>query len=214
MRARRFLRGASNLLGTTGEGLFAIGGNLAFVGGMGLLILGPYLVTRPILQWQAGLCTPVHATVLCFFFAVLLTWALLISGDRGADLFKRIYRNGIKWPFLFSISLLLFATLCFASLSGTLSDLGVVQFEPRLPRGEFWRLQDFYMWHFFNSIPELKIPDILLWPEPFKYKDHLSGALLLVFDVVVILPVIGSFKVSSRARKDAKRRQKTAAHGG
>jgi hypothetical protein len=110
-------------------------------------------------------------------------------------LFTHVYKKGIKWPFLFSVAMLVFALLPFAALSSILADLGYAIFEPRVPRGEFWRLQDLYLWHFMSSVPGLKIPETLLWPEPFRYKDHLSGVLLLAFKIIVIVPVIASFTV-------------------
>jgi len=54
-------------------------------------------------------------------------------------------------------------------------------------------------------IPGLKITETLKWPQPYDYKDSLSGALLLVFKLVVIIPVIGSFAVWNRMRKEAKK---------
>jgi hypothetical protein len=53
-----------------------------------------------------------------------------------------------------------------------------------------------------NSVPSLKIPQTLLWEEPFRYKDHLSGVLLLAFKIIVIVPVIVSFTVWNRVRKE------------
>lgn len=117
-------------------------------------------------------------------------------------MFTQHYKQGIKWPFLFSVAMFVFALLPFAALSSILADLGYVIFEPSVPRGEFWRLQDLYLWHFMSSIPSLKIPETLLWQEPFRYKDHISGVLLLAFKIIVIVPVIASFTVWARLRKD------------
>ena len=189
-------------------------GSLVFGGAIVLLGFVPYLVARLLLQWtQTALPTGGHGVVLLLFFSVLLSWAWMISGDRGSQLFRRLYSLGIWWPFLFSISLLIFATLCFASLTSTLSDLGRVQFEPAIPRGEFWRVQDFYSWHFFNSIPGLNIPETLLWKKPFTYKDPLTGVVLLLFKLVVIIPVIGSFAVWNRIRKESKQANQETARG-
>ena len=89
--------------------------------------------------------------------------------------------------------MLMFATICFASLSSLLSDWGYSRFEPPIPHGEFGKLHSFYLWHFFDSIPGLKLNETLLWKEPFKHLDHLSGVLLLLFKVAVIVPVISAF---------------------
>jgi hypothetical protein len=194
-----------DLSGKIGEKSFALGGWLIFIGVTVLLVVAPYLLARGLLVWvQDNLSVPVHATVLSAFFGLVIYWAWLISGDRGNKLFRTLYTFGIKWAFLFSIALLLFATLCFASLSSILSDLKYVEFDPAVPAGEFWRIQDFYMWHFLNSVPGLKIPETLLWDEPMKHKDHLSGVLLLAYKLLVIIPVIGSFAVWNKMRKTNK----------
>ncbi len=188
-----------NLIGKISEKSFSIVGLLLFLGGAAVLIIVPYLVVRSLLGWtQQSMPILVHAIVLVLIFLIMIYWAWLISGDRGSQLFNVFYSLGVKWTFLFSIALLLFATVWFASLSSTLSDLGYVKFDPVVPKGEFWRIQDFYMWHFFNSIPGLKIPDTLLWAEPMKYTDRTSGGLLLAYKLLVIIPVIGSFIVWSR----------------
>jgi hypothetical protein len=178
-------------------------GTLYFVAGIGLLVLAPYMVARVCMQFaQAYFPTWAQFIVVAVFFVLLFLWAWLISGNRGVRLFTQLYKQGIRWPFLFSIAMLVFALLPFAALSSILADLGYAIFEPSVPRGEFWRLQDLYLWHFMNSVPGLKIPETLLWPEPFRYKDHLSGVLLLVFKIIVIIPVIASFTVWARLRKD------------
>src|SRR5262245_10747316 len=131
-----------------GEGSFALGGAMIFIGGIGLLVFVPYYIARIVLAWsQSVLPIGVHAVVLLAFFAILGYWSWMISGDRGNRLFHTLYGQGLKWPFLFSVALLIFAMVCFASLSSTLSDLGLSRFEPAIGRGEFHRLQDFYGWH-------------------------------------------------------------------
>jgi hypothetical protein len=176
---------------------------MLFVVGIGLLVLAPYFLARIIFQFaQLHFPTWAQLVIVGVFFALLLLWAWLISGDRGVRFFTQLYKQGIRWPFLFSVAMFVFALLPFAALSSILADLGYAIFEPAVPRGEFWRLQDLYLWHFMNSVPSLKIPQTLLWEEPFLYKDHLSGVLLLAFKIIVIVPVIASFAVWNRIRKE------------
>ncbi len=66
-------------------------------------------------------------------------------------------------------------------------------------------MQDFYAWHFLKSIPGLNIPETLLMENLFKYRDRLSGLILLVFKLLVIIPVIGSFAVWKDVRKEQKK---------
>jgi hypothetical protein len=170
-----------------------------------LVVLIPFVFARFLigLAW-VNFPTWAQVFVVVVLFVLLSLWAWLISGDRGVHFFTQLFEKGIKWPFLFSVSMLLFALVPFAALSSMLADHGLAVFEPAVPKGEFWRLQDLYAWHFLNSVPSLKIPETLLWNEPLAYKDHLSGALLLAFKIVVVAPVIASFAVWIRLRKGSK----------
>lgn len=153
-----------------------------FVAGILLLVLAPFYLARVVLEWsQSTLPVVLHIIVLLAFFAILGFWAWLISGDRGKKLFKSLYRRGIKWPFLFSIALLLFAMPCFASLTITLNDHHIIKFEPATPHKEMSvsGVQGFYTWHFLDAIPSLNVPETLGWSKPYKYSDRLSGLLLL-----------------------------------
>lgn len=198
MKRVSFLEG----LGAIGGFCFAAGGFMIFVGGAGIAILVPFMAARFILQLtQVTLPTPVHAVVLCIAFCLLLCWAWTISGKRGARFFEKLSRQGIKWPIAFSISMLFFAIVCFASLTSTLSDAGQVRLQPPLEKADVSRIQDLYLWHFLDSIPGMKIPETLHWQVPFQYEDGLSGFLLLAFKLVVIIPVIGSFATWSNIAK-------------
>lgn len=176
---------------------------MAIVAGIGLFVLGPYFLARIIFRFaQLHFPTWAQLVIVGVFFGLLLLWAWLISGNRGVRIFTQLYRQGIWWPFVFSVAMFVFAMLPFAALSSIFADLGYAIFEPSVPRGEFWRLQDLYLWHLMNSVPSLHIPETLLWQEPYRYKDHLSGVLLLAFKIIVIVPVIASFTVWSRLRKE------------
>jgi hypothetical protein len=185
---------------------------LFFLCGVAGVVILPFLIPRFVLQWtQINLPLIVHVIILAIFFAILFRWAYLISGDRAAKFYSSRNENGIRWPIMVSLSLLFFSIPCFASLTSTLSDLGYVSFEPRIHPGELAMIQDFYLWHFLESIPGLKIPETLLWNVPFNYKDTLSGWLLLIFKLSVILPVIGSFSVWNGVRKEQKKNEESKA---
>src|SRR5207302_1079822 len=123
------------------------------------------------------------------------------------EVFIESYVNGILWPpFVYSISLLVMAASVFASISVTLQRCGYATFKPPLPN-DLSPVVDFYMWHFVNLIPGLGIPETLHWTQPYQYSDHLSGAVLLIFKIAVILPVIASFKLWHDVRKTAQLRR-------
>lgn len=191
-----------NLLGRTGEALFAVGSWMIFIGVTGLLVFVPYMGARTLLVWtQMHLPTWLHAIMLVVAFCLLLLGTWSITGDRGSRLFATLERLGIRLPILSSVALLLFAIVCFAALSSWLNDFGLIEFEPPLARADVYRVQDFYLWHFLDSIPGLRVPETLLWNEPMRHQGALAGTLLLIFKIFVIIPVIGSFAAWYKARK-------------
>ncbi len=179
-----------------------------YIAGLVAIVIFPSVVAWVILQWTHNhLHVVAQSAVICVFFALLLAWAFLITGQRAAHYFLSAYKGGLRWPLLLSLSFLAFSLPCFAALSALLSDGGYAVFEPALSDAHFDRLQGFYLWHFLDSIPGLKIPETILTPNPpFAYKDQLSGLILLGFKLTVILPVIGSFAVWAKVRKEKRHR--------
>ena len=167
-----------------------------------------YVGTRVSLEWsQHYLPLGLHLLVIAFWASVVFLWVRIISGEFGKEMFIESYVNGILWPpFVYSISLLVMAASVFASISVTLQRYGYATFKPPLPN-ELSPVVDFYMWHFVNLIPGLGIPETLRWTQPYQYSDHLSGAVLLIFKIAVILPVIASFKLWHDVRKTAQLRR-------
>jgi len=124
--------------------------------------------------------------------------ALYARGD-----FANSLAFGIEFPIVCSISLLYFAAVCFASLSSTLGDAGYLQYDPELPRSDLGKVIDFYMWHFAKAVPFFNIPEFFLWQEPYKHLNAWSGLPILVFNTLVVVPVIGTFKMWNKLRKEA-----------
>jgi hypothetical protein len=177
---------------------------MSFFAGIVFLIVLPALIARQVFFWTfLSLPTAIHIAALVVFFGLLGIWAWFISGERCYRLFETSYAQGIKWPILFSISLLWFSLPCFAALTATLHRFGHATFEPAFPADDIavGTLQDFYLWHFLDSIPGLDIPKTLVWERPFTHMDRLSGFVLLGFKIAVIIPVIASFAVWNDIRK-------------
>lgn len=185
-----------------------------FGGGIVLLVLLPFFIARFLLEWTlTSVPLFLHWLVLAILFGFLFLWAWLISGHRVHSFFASSYAHGIKWPLLYSVALLVFSLPCFAVLTVTLSRLGNVTFDPAIPGGggAVSMVQDFYLWHFMDSVPGLGIPKTLRWDSPFTYRDTLSGWILLAFKLTVIVPVIGSFAVWNDIRKEQRKHEKEAA---
>jgi hypothetical protein len=55
-------------------------------------------------------------------------------------------------------------------------------------------LSAYYVWHLVEAIPAVEIPKTLNWEVPYTFKDSLSGALMLIYKLLVILPIVAILK--------------------
>lgn len=57
----------------------------------------------------------------------------------------------------------------------------------------------FFLWHFFDAIPLLDLTETLRWREPLTYHDPWMGAVVVLFKLVVIVPVIAAIRAAWRS---------------
>ena len=89
-----------------------------------------------------------------------------------------------------------FATLGFAGVSELLYLHGIATTEPdRALADPLTDSGRFYLWSFLNAIPVLEIPQALGWKLAFRFTDHVSPVLLLLYKVTVIGPVIATARL-------------------
>mgnify|MGYP000179714857 CR=1 FL=1 len=150
-----------------------------------------------------------RAVVAFVLFSILLYWAWFIGGERMNTIIRAHHesRTLVWFPLAVSLGMLLFAMYVFAAISAVSVSLGFAVITPVLPQESWSRMTDLYLWHFVASVPGFKIPETLLWEAPFQYKDHLSGALLLLFQFIVIAPVIKVFVTWNRVRIELRSKQ-------
>ncbi|MHC4065568.1 MAG: hypothetical protein ACYSUI_13875 [Planctomycetota bacterium] len=133
---------------------------------------------------------------------VLTTWgALLVSasfvvvyGKTRELLFGRLEKTGVLLPLAYSLTLLMISIQFFAVATFLFHRAGSVS----LALGSASALTsdavaDFFLWHFLNAIPILKVTDTLLWDAPLTYKASSVGWIILAFKISVIIPVIAAF---------------------
>jgi len=163
---------------------------------VGARVLLEWMVTTSMLP-SAGKWLGVMAS-----FAVLgvLMW-MVSTGPRRSKFLGRLHAQGLVWPLAYSASLLYFSASSFTALlilmnqaHGGLaptpdSQLSTVSFSP---------LQDFFLWHFLDAIPVLRVPETLLFKAPYAYTKGSIGWIVLAFKVSVVAPVIAAFAVSFR----------------
>jgi len=133
---------------------------------------------------------------------VLVTWGILLIGasfvvmyaSSREYLFNRMHRIGFFAPVLYSLNLLMISVQFFATWTFLLHQYGRVTLLPgsaAIVSAESFG--DFFVWHFLNAVPVLKITDTILWNEPLLYSQASVGWMLLAFKVSVIMPVLAAF---------------------
>jgi hypothetical protein len=134
--------------------------------------------------------------------ATLTAWGILLAGALALiatksmrnRMLERFVRVSVGLPAAYSFSVLMLASLFFSSVSFVLLQEGKLALAPgSSPDVTLASLSDFFLWHFLDAVPLLKIPETLKWGVPLTYTSGTVGLIVLVFKVVVILPVIGAF---------------------
>ena len=119
--------------------------------------------------------------------------------------------SGLAIPTLLAWTFLSAALGLFGSLTFALYDAGVVHLRiPGAAESAPGRVVDFYLWHFLEAVPILRVTETLRWDVPATYESAGVGWLLLTFKLFVIIPIIGIFRSYWQSRKvasDASSRQ-------
>jgi hypothetical protein len=156
-----------------------------------LLALAPASIAFGIaraLEAQSRLWLQVAAFGLWACLLACLIWFLATESSR-TRLFNSLKRVGALAPAVYAVNVLLLALPFFGSLTNVLSSRGLVNME-----GDARGAIDFYLWHFLDAIPLLKVNETILWSQPMAYHQSRVGWLVLLFKVTVIVPVIGAFR--------------------
>lgn len=140
---------------------------------------------------------PLWAQIVVFsIWGALLTLSLLqiATKTRRDRLLTKLKTFSLGLPFAYSFVVLAFALQFFSSVTFVIKehDLLVLkgQNSSNLTPGN---ISDFYLWHFLESIPVLKVNSTLKWKEPITYDSTIVGWLLLLFKTTVVVPVIAAF---------------------
>ncbi len=131
-------------------------------------------------------------------WGVLLTAAvLLIATKSNRDVvLRKLGKFGVGMPIAYSLMVLILALEFFSSVTFVLSDSGIVTLihpcdcEEAITTG---RVTDFFLWHFLESIPVLKVNETIKWTAPLIYYSAGVGWIVLLFKAGVTLPVIAAF---------------------
>jgi hypothetical protein len=96
----------------------------------------------------------------------------------------------------FGVLAVMFAimTSVFASFTLIAADKDLISLTARgADQPSFEEIAQLYVWQFCKSVPLLDVNETLRWTPPFIYTGTGTGALVLLYKIAVIIPVIGAF---------------------
>jgi hypothetical protein len=103
---------------------------------------------------------------------------------------KRL-RLGRFEPAVWALLVAFFAVASFAALTSLLYLEGAIAISEPVDRELLIdKTSEVYVWHLFDTVPLLDIPQNLEWQVPFEFEDRIGGLLLILFTGIVILPLI------------------------
>lgn len=161
-----------------------------------IVALAPIAVMRWVAEFALSSLPTWLQTLTFIAWGVALAWALkFMATERGREkLFDTLARFGFMAPIIYAVNVLMIADIFFATLSYVFHGKGWVAFTaPAGSEVALWSLLDFYLWHFMDALPALKVNETLRWATPLDYQGAAAGWLLLVFKLTVIIPTIGVF---------------------
>jgi hypothetical protein len=147
-------------------------------------------------------------------FIIFLLWGVLLGGalwliatKARRDHFLATWQSvSLVMPVAYSVFVLMLALLFFSTVAFVMTKHGLLSLKDPTGRGvTSGSLTDFFLWHFLEAIPLLKVNETLRWPAPLTYESAKVGWVLLLFKVVVIVPVIGAFASFWRKPDGAKK---------
>lgn len=135
--------------------------------------------------------------VIFIAWGVLLSFAIwLVSTEQ-----KRLWlfrwaearKIGRFTPIAYTFNLLMIAIIFFASITYLSAHNRISRAQEPDKPVTVDSIQDFYLWHFLEAVPLLRVNDTIGWKPPMKHEGHLVGWILLLFKLAVIIPIIACF---------------------
>jgi len=165
---------------------------------------------------QENLPQPVHIFVLTLYFFVLAfgIWTIGTEKRRAAMSGWIQEMTGPRGWLLYPGLLLVTSAAVFASLTLMLYDKKWLEITPGSSSSvSIGSLMDFYMWHFINLVPLLRIPEVLNWKKPLLYEQSRVGFLILAFQAFVVIPTISAVRYYWKHRDEWDQRQTDYVYG-
>ncbi|HKQ50386.1 MAG TPA: hypothetical protein VJZ71_20095 [Phycisphaerae bacterium] len=176
------------------------------------LWMGVAVIPAAFFRWLSA--TILDKFTVIFQVVAFVLWGILFIGmialiatQRNRERLFGFLRSRLSFfaPFAYSFNALWISIFFFSAITYYLVSHGNLALTTSTsPEVNHGRLMDFYLWHFLEAIPVLKLNSTLLWKEPLVYETASVGWMLLAFKVAVIVPVIGAFAgYRAQSRQDA-----------
>ena len=153
-----------------------------------------------LVEWAATSLPPL-AQVLVFFLFALVTIVLsaVLWNDRLQEVVKKrdIFRGGPAAPLVYDLIVVLVAIALYGGATFALARHEPAAMNLAAPVGglSVEKVEIFYAWQIADSVPALKITQTLGLPAPLTYRSWKFGALVLLFKLSIIVPIVGSVRV-------------------
>lgn len=161
-----------------------------------VIALGPMILFYKLSQFVLAKLSDVFQIILFVAWGSVLAGALMLITVESwrESLFDALRKFGRFTPFIYSFNVLLIAIVFFSSVTYVLVEHELVRFSGPAERDVSpGALSDFYLWHFLESLPLLKVNETLHWEKPLTYNSPWVGLVLLLFKLTVIVPVLAAF---------------------
>jgi hypothetical protein len=160
--------------------------------------------------WSATSIPPL-AQAIVFLLVAMVTIVLsaVLWHDRLQEEAKKrnLFRGGPAAPLLYDLIVVLVAVALYGGAMFALARHDPTVMKLESPAGELSveRVEMFYGWHILDSVPALKITQTLGWRPPLTYESWKAGAVVLLFKLSIIVPIVGSVRVYWRQRQQRAR---------
>jgi hypothetical protein len=127
-----------------------------------------------------------HNSTVLLPSAAVLVWGLLITGFwKRWRVWQAPEAQGRSALIVTTVAALMVSTQAAALLTANIQ--AVADAGPPL-----WTLEAHFGWHFLDNIPLLKVTETLRLSDPLTTKSFSCGVVLLAYQMLVVLPILGA----------------------
>lgn len=161
-----------------------------------LIVTGPSLFLIDLTDFPLAWLLVIVVVLLAAFQVAWCGFVIHLYRGQGIAFFaagKLGWRLGFIAAFCaFFLSALAALIAAFAAATAAFQSTDWLTEEPASDgEGFVWVAVAYYTWHLLDAIPLLKVPDTINWKDaPTSTTDPFGGALLLLFKLLVIIPIL------------------------